>query len=142
VCALGSTFRLGRAELLQILLDDLSGPRVRAVGILAEFFARTALTQQVPEPVELHVDVVEPPSVVGRQRAPALEQRMLLGDEGLDMGVEFLVVHRLSIPARWVPYAWCAANRNVAVDRRVGRESKTSGSAMSDDAAHSDIPKA
>jgi hypothetical protein len=66
---------------------------MRSLGILTEFFARSPLPEQIPKPVELHVHVVEPAPVVGRQSGALIEQCVLFGNKRFDMLVQFLIVH-------------------------------------------------
>jgi hypothetical protein len=80
-------------DLLEVLFDGIGGALVRAIRILTELFPSTPLPQEIPQPVELDVDVIEPSAIVGRQRRALLEQRMFFGDEGFDMLVQLLVVH-------------------------------------------------
>lgn len=81
------------------MLDDGGRAFRSVVGILTEFFPRPPLTQKIPDPVELHVDLVEPAPIVGIQTRTFVEERVLFGDERFDVLVQLLVVHATSLPA-------------------------------------------
>lgn len=80
----------------------LDGPLVaqrRVVGIQSELLERTALAQQVPVAIQLDPDLLEPLVLGGLEalRPMAAEQRVLLGDELLDVVLDLFVVHDLSV---------------------------------------------
>jgi len=80
------------------MLDRIGRALFRGVGILAKFFTRPALTEKIPQAVELDVDVAEAPAFVGRHGTLALEERVLFADQRVDMGVDGVVVHVPRIP--------------------------------------------
>jgi len=81
------------------VLDHPGRPFPRVAGILAEFFTRAPLAQKIPEPIELDVDFVEAPPVVGTKGAALVEKRTLFGDERFDVLLKLLVVHIRNVPA-------------------------------------------
>ena len=86
--------------LLPVFFDRLGAAGLRAVGILVEFFARAALAEQIPELVELDVDVAQARPLVRRDVLTAVEERVLFGDEGLDLLVDVVVVHPGPFPEK------------------------------------------
>lgn len=67
---------------------------------MRKLFASPPLPQQIPEPVELHVEIVEPSALECRHLTTALEEPVLLRDESIDVLGELLVVHAFTVPNR------------------------------------------
>ncbi len=65
---------------------------------MAEFLTRPPLAHQIPQPVQLHVNVVEAAPVVDRHRRTLIEERVLLGNKALDVLMKFLIGHACLLP--------------------------------------------
>jgi hypothetical protein len=70
------------------------------VGVLPELLARAPLAQQVPQPVELDVDLAQARALAGLHRTALVEQAVLLGHQAFDALVQLLIVHAAPVPAR------------------------------------------
>ncbi len=75
------------------MLDRVGRPLARRVGVLIEFGPRPALAEQIPQSVELDVDRPEAGALVGRHGCITFQQGMFFLHEGIEVGVELLVVH-------------------------------------------------
>src|SRR5262249_47308927 len=98
--------RSRRLGLLQVVLD---GPGVACLGVVRVATGlpqRAALTEQVPAPVQLDLDVAEPLPVLGQARLVdavlllVAPKRALLGDQTLDARGDALVGHGVIVAVR------------------------------------------
>lgn len=88
--------------LLEVVFNDFGRTFRGAIGVLAELFARAALAQEIPQAVELDVDLVEPAAVIAAQPRTFVEKGVLLGDERLNVLVDLLIVHFPTLPVKEV----------------------------------------
>lgn len=81
------------------MLHDVGAALRRLVGVLLKLLAGTSLAKEIPQAIELDVDIAQAPAIIGIA-GRRIEQAMLLGDERFDVLMQFLIVHAARLPVR------------------------------------------